>query len=201
MNFNLNNVPTNGTTINSTEAVETTKEINNEAEPLKIVPIVDYNGDYWISNYGQVFSNKRGEMVELKPYLDSKGYYKVDLYKNGKVKRYLVHRLVNLHYNPNPRLLNVTDHINNNRLDNRASNLRWVTYSENSNNPNSNIVKPVARFTLDGEYIDEKPSIMSYEKEFGFSNQNINACLKGKTKSAYGYKFIYIDKDGYLKNF
>lgn len=59
MNFNLNNVPTNGTTINSTEAVETTKEINNEAEPLKIVPIADYNDEYWISNYGQVFSNKK----------------------------------------------------------------------------------------------------------------------------------------------
>ena len=55
MNFNLNNVPTNGTTINSTEAVETT----NETEPLKIVPIADYNGEYWISNYGQVFSNKK----------------------------------------------------------------------------------------------------------------------------------------------
>ena len=75
MNFNL--TPTQGTTINYTvEVVENT----NETEPLKIVPIADYNGEYWISNYGQVFSNKRGEMVELKPYLDSKGYYKVDLY-------------------------------------------------------------------------------------------------------------------------
>jgi len=57
-NFNVNNVPTQGTTINYTEAVEESK-VNYEAEPLKIVPIADYNGDYWISNYGQVFSNKK----------------------------------------------------------------------------------------------------------------------------------------------
>lgn len=56
MNFNVNNAPTHGSTINHTEAVV---ETTNEAEPLKIVPIADYNGDYWISNYGQVFSNKK----------------------------------------------------------------------------------------------------------------------------------------------
>lgn len=56
MNFNVNNVPAQGTTINYTgEVVETT----NETEPLKIVPIADYNGDYYISNYGNVFSNKK----------------------------------------------------------------------------------------------------------------------------------------------
>lgn len=58
-NFNLNNVPTQGTTINSTEAVVETTKVNYEYEPLKVVPIADYNGDYWISNYGQVFSNKK----------------------------------------------------------------------------------------------------------------------------------------------
>jgi len=202
MNFNLNNVPAQGTTINYTEAVvETTKEINNEAEPLKIVPIAGYDGDYWISNFGQVFSSKRGEMIEMKPILCGSGYYQVTLCKDGKKKKFLVHRLVNLHFNPNPRRLNVTDHINNNRLDNRASNLRWVTQYENMNNPNSNIVKPVARFTLDGKYIDERASIQAYQDEFGFKQQNIVSCCKGKRKSANGFKWMYIDKQGYLENF
>ena len=57
-NFNVNNVPTQGITINYTEAAEETK-VNYESEPLKIVPIADYNDEYWISNYGQVFSNKK----------------------------------------------------------------------------------------------------------------------------------------------
>lgn len=201
MNFNLNNVPTNGTTINSTEAVETTKEINNEAEPLKIVPIAGYDGDYWISNFGQVFSSKRGEMLELKPNLDNNGYYVVSLSKNGKKKKFLVHRLVNLHYNVNPLRYNITDHIDGNKLNNRASNLRWCTQKENLYNPNSNLVRPVARFTLDGKYIDERASIQTYQDEFGFNRGNIVSCCKGKRKSAYGYKWMYIDKQGYLENF
>jgi len=141
-------------------------------------------------------------MVELKPILSKRGYYHINLSKDGKVKTLMIHRIVNLHFNPNPLRYNVTDHIDGNKLNNKASNLRWVTYSENRLNPSTawKNEKPVARFTLDGKYIDEKPSIMSYEKEFGFSNQNINACLKGKTKSAYGYKWMYLDKDGYIEN-
>lgn len=140
-------------------------------------------------------------MKELKPVLMGNNkqkdylYYTVVLSNNNKKKNYKVHRLVALHFIPNPRRLNEVNHINNNKLDNRASNLEFCTHKENINNINSNIVRPVARYTLEGKYVDERPSIRSYQYEFGFNHQNINACLKGKTKSAYGYKWMYIDKD------
>ena len=49
-------------------------------------------------------------------------------------KRYLVHRLVAEACIPNPDNLPVVDHINRDKHDNRACNLRWVTRSENSRN-------------------------------------------------------------------
>lgn len=150
---------------------------------------------------GKFSQIRSGEIVELKPILSNRGYYFVRLSKDGKVKNIQVHRLVALHFICNPRRLNVVDHINNNRLDNRVSNLRWCTQKENLYNPNSNVVKPVARFTLDGKYIDERASIQAYQDEFGFKQQNIVACCKGKFKSAYGYKWMYLDKDGYIENF
>lgn len=144
---------------------------------------------------------RSGEIVELKPKLNNSGYYQVDLSKNGKKKRYLVHRLVALHFICNPRLLNVVNHIDNNKLNNKASNLEWCTQKENLYNPNSNVVKPVARFTIDGKYIDERASIQAYQDEFGFNQSIIVRCCKGKLKSAYGYKWMYLDKDGYIENF
>lgn len=140
-------------------------------------------------------------MLEMKPGLISSGYYQVNLYKNSKVKRFLVHRLVALHFICNPRLLNVVNHIDNNKLNNKASNLEWCTQKENLNNPNSNIVKPVARYTLDGKYIDERASIQAYQDEFGFDKASIVRCLKEKRKSAYGFKWMYIDKQGNLEKF
>lgn len=56
MNFNVNNAPTQGATINYTKQVT---ETTNELEPIKIVPVAGYDGDYYISNYGNVFSNKK----------------------------------------------------------------------------------------------------------------------------------------------
>ena len=47
----------------------------------------------------------------------------------------MIHRIVAELFLPNPENKPCVDHINCNKHDNRAVNLRWVTYSENMLNP------------------------------------------------------------------
>ena len=59
----------------------------------------------------------------------------VDLWKDGKCKKGIVHRLVAKTYIPNPCNLPEIDHIDTNRQNNNVNNLRWCTRKENCNNP------------------------------------------------------------------
>ena len=77
---------------------------------------------YEVSNLGRVKLN--GEIV----YPDIHCNY---LY----IGTFFIHRAVAELFVPNPENKPVIDHINTDRLDNRAENLRWVTTKENCNNP------------------------------------------------------------------
>ena len=74
-----------------------------------------------VSNLGRV--KKNGQLTNPK----LSGYYYIG--------RFRVHRMVAEVFIPNPENKPCVDHINGNKLDNRACNLRWVTYKENMNNP------------------------------------------------------------------
>lgn len=145
-----------------------------------------YTGLYQISNLGNV---KRNNKI-LKPYFNSKGYYRVDLYKDGIEKKYTVHRLVAEHFIPNPDNKPCIDHINTNKTDNRVENLRWVTHKENNNNPKSKYKQsiPVLQFSLDGELVNRWESIRDIEREIGIRNSAISHCLKSN-KICGGFKW------------
>ena len=104
--------------------------------------IIGYEDRYKISNYGNVISkelikfNKKTPYTKkehiLKPYISNNGYKIVNLVKNKKVKKILVHRLVAIHFIENSNAeFNVINHIDNNRLNNHFSNLEWCNLSLN----------------------------------------------------------------------
>lgn len=91
--------------------------------------VVGYNGNYQVSNYGRI---KRNEHI-LKPDYNSSGYLRVGLRRNGKTKKELIHRLVAEVFLDNPFNLPVVNHINEDKEDNRVSNLQWSSIKDNLN--------------------------------------------------------------------
>lgn len=110
--------------------------------------IEGYEGLYQVSNYGRVKSLARTKMNHGKSQLiperimsqekNSSGYLRVNLYKNSDRKRMLVHRLVAHAFISNPENKPCIDHIDTDKTNNHADNLRWCTQKENCDNPITN---------------------------------------------------------------
>lgn len=84
--------------------------------------------NYRVTAGGTVFG-ARGKV--LKQDVNSTGYKRITLCKNGVTKRVFVHRLVAEHYVSNPNNYKYVNHIDGNRANNRSVNLEWCTASYN----------------------------------------------------------------------
>ena len=94
---------------------------------VTFVPLINFEGLYWISNCGQVFNGRK----VLKTYSINSGYQAIKLTKNTIVHSFLIHRLVALNFLSNPLNKKEINHINGNKSDNDVSNLEWVSSKEN----------------------------------------------------------------------
>ena len=88
--------------------------------------------NYQISNLGRVRNCNTGRI--LKPGWGTGGYLKVTLCKDSKKFTCRIHKLVANEFIDNPNNKKCIDHINNDRVDNTVTNLRFATYSENQRN-------------------------------------------------------------------
>lgn len=166
--------------------------------------IVGYEGLYEVSNLGRVMSlnyNGTGRTQVMKPSNDKDGYLQVKLCKDGKIKRFFVHRLVAMAFIPNPNNLPQVNHINEMKDDNRVENLEWCDSKYNTNygtaikrraekQTNGKKSKPVMQYTLDGEFIREWPSVMECQRN-GFCLSSVSACCRGINKQHKGYIWRY----------
>ena len=96
-------------------------------------PIEGYQGKYLISNMGRVKSLKHYDARLLRAFANNKGYLRVCLCHNGEGRHFLVSRLVASAFceNDDPQAKTTIDHIDGDKKNNRASNLRWMTLKEN----------------------------------------------------------------------
>ena len=67
---------------------------------------------------------------------DTEEYKDISLCKDGKQKNTKIHRLVALYFVENPENKPYVDHIDNNKLNNVFTNLRWCSKLENNRNKN-----------------------------------------------------------------
>lgn len=106
----------------------------------KFLPFVDYPNLCYISNFGRVYSLRSHNLIQGS--FTKKGYLKIILNidggRNGKVKSYLIHRMVMMTFAPRPDYKDMqVNHINGDKTCNiylpgdPRNNLEWCTNQEN----------------------------------------------------------------------
>lgn len=145
---------------------------------------------YQVSNAGRVRSFYR----VLAP--DSvKGYYRVRLYKNNRVYRIFIHRLVAMAFVPNPDGLPQINHKNEIKTDNRAENLEWCTakynnaYGTGRERAAKSRSKAVGQYTTGGILVATYDKIKDAREKYG---SHIFSVLAGKRKTAGGFVWKYV---------
>lgn len=96
------------------------------------LPIPGFDSLYEINEEGIIVRHyKNGGCKQLKARQNKEGYPMVVLSKNSNCRSYLVHRLVAELFVPNPDKLPIVDHIDEDKTNCSAKNLRWCTPQQN----------------------------------------------------------------------
>lgn len=102
--------------------------------------IIGYEKLYQISNFGRVKSLRNVKGIKNKILILSKrcGYPCIELNNKRVAKKYNIHRLLAIHFIPNPHNLPLVEHLNDVKTDLRLENLIWSTYKDNNKRAFSN---------------------------------------------------------------
>ena len=174
------------------------RESNNQEEWRDVV---GYEGLYEVSKQGVIrrsfINNVRVNRI-VKPHITYGGYLRLYLSANGKSKHHSVHRIVAMAFIPNPDNLPYVNHKDENKTNNRASNLEWCSESYNSN---FSFAKPVEQYK-DGNLVGIYLSQTEAAKHTGVNQQCIGRCCMGIVKCAGGYQWAFskISRSELLKN-
>lgn len=155
---------------------------------------------YEVSDQGRLRNKKTGRVFTGAT--DAFGYKHVRLVSDGSYFLKKVHRLVAEAFIENPESKPIVDHINNDKTDNRAENLRWVTYSENCKNylesdkyvPGCK-VKKVAQYDMQGNLVGTFRNTWEAAAATGLQHFTIYPAAKGLLKTAGGYMWRFYEDE------
>lgn len=156
--------------------------------------IKGYEGLYEVSNLGQIRSLKRNTARNriLKPH-DTGRYFQICLCKDGKQTHRLIHRIVAETFIENPNNLPEVNHKDENKHNNVAENLEWIsrienlTYGTRLERIGIAKSKAVQAFNEEGVMIAEYKSIKEATENNGLASINISRCCRGIYKRSGGY--------------
>ncbi len=183
---------------------------------MKTTHIKGYEGLYTINTNGEIRSlekyrssgKHKGIHKEqmLKPFITRYGYLGVNLYKDGKKKAHLVHRLLSLAFISNSEGKPQINHKDGNKINNSLNNLEWCTAKENSQHAyntglssawhkgntgkDTPTAKPVFQILKDGTR-KKWDSASDAIRAFGFDSSGISRACSGEIKTHKGFMWEY----------
>lgn len=122
--------------------------INEEWKEIK-----GLDSRYFISSEGRVLSLCLDGYKLIKPFICGDGYYYVDLRKDGQDIKSRVNRLVAEAFIENPENKPVVHHKDGKKLNNKVSNLQWMTEKEHIG----------THLKIDKELIEQRKQSLSNE--------------------------------------
>ena len=173
--------------------------------------IKGYKGLYQVSNLGRIKSFYNKEKI-LKPQENSKGYLRINLNKNNKIKRFFIHRLVAEYFVTKEIGKNIVNHLDCNPHNNKADNLEWTTIKGNHeymqklgrNKRTEQWLKKLSQTQrkINGKKVQaisiNGVKVLNYEtvndtKKDGFQPSCVSNCCNKKRLTHKGYVWTFVD--------
>jgi hypothetical protein len=153
-----------------------------------------YESLYEVSDDGRC--RRIGSIGEMRPQISQFGYCKVKLTRGAASKTVSVHRLVAEVFVAGDSALDV-NHINGVKTDNRASNLEWVTSSQNVLHAYYTLgkkVRPVSATNVETGEVTHFPSISRCARDGDFDLAGIAKCLRDEWRTHKGHQFKSLER-------
>ena len=178
-----------------------------------------YENLYEVSSYGRVRSLRHlvkqsgNNGTTFSRYYNGKvitqregigGYIFVCLSNGASKKTMRVHKLVAEAFIPNPNNYPQINHKDENKSNNRVDNLEWCSPSYNCNYGTridriiAKTGKPVGQYDINGEFIQEFPSVSEASRTLGISFSSIASMANGRKRLKNGKEYERKSVGGFI---